>query len=1804
MPRFVDYFLIAGIGDDIETPLNPGDIITPTILHITPPEQWEDFGLPPQITNICLPDGWSALSYCPKPIFVTNVLTDAVGFHSYCTSLLYYERSNTQVFVPKVLAVVSRYSYVQNYRDCLVAIFEKLRLATTKSNYHAAENIISQLIYDNYTTEPGSERFIINLGENKSVVYPPLSQTIPPTDDCVAILLKLAGIDNLIRLFGAFLLENKIVFTSKSYTYLYKCTYGLMSLIYPLKYKHIFIPILPKTASDIISVPSPFVIGIHSSFKIDPSQNQYVIIMNLDTGLLICNDSDLIPPMPEPYYSDTEQLLVSIARSDLATIDQVYPEKTPLNNRVLDKKIRACFFYLITRLLAGYRPCTTFSRFVPVPIMRFHTTLFSDRRALQKCDFLNKFFSTTLFDSFISERGPTFRYCDYFDKIINDFGYTSAKLELDTQINKIEKISKSKNENTYKIIKEKVPINIDLFQHDMVFDTCCRLKEMMSECISLIFENQISEALKLIQPVLSCLSSPSQSCKIALINEIIKCGNERITVISSTQLSLLCRLLNFILDKDKSDTCYSCSSLILKLSSHFCMDFARTHQYMYTFLQDHIIWKDLSFWLNFFFFELQSYLLFMYGKSNSVSSSIAHSMNQIDTPKSIVHPGLKDTLVALDVGARIVSEFELLTDEGKAQSQHAESSYIHSKITEVLHKIVYMQMDMESVKNILEKEASKKDSAQPQIANFQEIELFMKKFLQSVDKYVKLKNNMLFSLQEQISSIIESQYELSRKICCFKKETLAVELSAKFKPVLFYENEHPSCSIMGYVFYKKPSSNIEYDQVGSLSLLPARGILYVTNRRLIFMGQPIDPFLSDFVVHISLPVKSVSKFKVIETGLIEFDDHLKYTQIVQIRTKTCFGILFAVSENVPTDIIDQVKKSVKASISDISKNLKSTTRLKNDSNSIPYRVSFSSSNNKETSFSDLDLEKNTLRNIDVAPKTKLNKLTTKAGDMIKRVGQFSTTRKKRMKETISLHKDYTPFNIISDKEAMLRNPNLSEFYRMGVIPDSDKIKPLWRVTTVNRNHAISSTIPEYIMVSLFFQEKLFSPITKMFRQKRIPVCTYVSGLLCHDDKNSPKVIGLFRSESPWRNISLAPPLKSIQTSKNCPELTTMFDGIINTLDVPRSKYLQGGFSFRNLFKDQLNLYNMSKLFSVEVNLWTPTILYIFYDRNFARSASIKGISLVPSDFLTSNDIKKSYELFQRAFFPPAPKEKAKKPFLDIVHESKWLLYISKAISFATSVAFLGDVCVSSSLISFSTGVDLTSVLVSLIQIILDPHYRTFNGFQKLIEKDWLEYHYNFYGKNFVQFSPVFIFFLDCVYQLTFQFPYAFEFNTYYLNFISYHNFTGKFDTFMFGNDSVEQAAEEIIDSNQPDYAQDPDDIAFDKISMSAQSFDFTNSPHSIFKCIQIHTESCTVFHNLFYDNNFKGVIYPQCSVSGIEIWPFYYVHNFQNCCNYHLDMINPENFYNAQSNQLTGLKSKSITSNDQVFISSQTISGPLNGMTYSYIGDGTPFVLDSISSKLYEINCLKNELEQPTSFVNEYLTISQNAYFEDKLLFSSNRLIEFLYYRSLSYRYVEQPKNIKNDAEKPDNSLHVLTKLEHFFPCFCCVCGSCTTGSEGMVYCYKCGRYMHVGCQIYSTMICDSYLQKLNEDSSSRSKESSPSSEYHLMEDSNVIFGKLYTRKGLKNNWFPNFFAFNKKAHSFNVYKDHDINTLPVHSFHSSQLSSCREIKNLPTNIPKELHNTSGAFELKIKKKTELYLTPIKEEAGCWVRTITKYMNG
>ncbi|ETO21917.1 hypothetical protein RFI_15287 [Reticulomyxa filosa] len=206
----------------------------------------------------------------------------------------------------------------------------------------------------------------------------------------------------------------------------------------------------------------------------------------------------------------------------------------------------------------------------------------------------------------------------------------------------------------------------------------------------------------------------------------------------------------------------------------------------------------------------------------------------------------------------------------------------------------------------------------------------------------------------------------------------------------------------------------------------------------------------------------------------------------------------------------------------------------------------------------------------------------------------------------------------------------------------------------------------------------------------------------------------------------------------------------------------------------------------------------------------------------------------------------------------WLNYVRSIL--ATSIAIVSMIHLEqkSVLVHCSDGWDRTSQLCSIAQILLDPYFRTIKGLCVLIEKDWISFGHKF-RERFGHFdedgerSPVFLQFLDCLYQLVRQFPTIFEYNVNLLNFIGYHVTSCRFGTFLANNER-------------------------ERISMKLHCK--TPSIWSyIFECVQREqshslssSSTCCYLSEQFVNHQYKpclDVLFPDHRAIQLSLWPFY-----------------------------------------------------------------------------------------------------------------------------------------------------------------------------------------------------------------------------------------------------------------------------------------------------------------------------------------------
>ncbi|XP_059727293.1 myotubularin-related protein 11 isoform X2 [Haemorhous mexicanus] len=147
---------------------------------------------------------------------------------------------------------------------------------------------------------------------------------------------------------------------------------------------------------------------------------------------------------------------------------------------------------------------------------------------------------------------------------------------------------------------------------------------------------------------------------------------------------------------------------------------------------------------------------------------------------------------------------------------------------------------------------------------------------------------------------------------------------------------------------------------------------------------------------------------------------------------------------------------------------------------------------------------------------------------------------------------------------------------------------------------------------------------------------------------------------------------------------------------------------------------------------------------------------------------------------------AEEKWLSALEGTRWLDHVRSCLRKAVEVASLlaGKRC--SVVLQEPSDRDLNCLLASLVQLLGDPHARSLPGFQSLVQREWVAAGHPFPRRLGLlcqdsprEEAPVFLLFLDCTWQLLWQFPADFGFTEAFLLALHDSSFSPYFSTFRF-----------------------------------------------------------------------------------------------------------------------------------------------------------------------------------------------------------------------------------------------------------------------------------------------------------------------------------------------------------------------------------------------------------------------------------------
>ncbi|XP_041643777.1 myotubularin-related protein 3 isoform X3 [Cheilinus undulatus] len=337
----------------------------------------------------------------------------------------------------------------------------------------------------------------------------------------------------------------------------------------------------------------------------------------------------------------------------------------------------------------------------------------------------------------------------------------------------------------------------------------------------------------------------------------------------------------------------------------------------------------------------------------------------------------------------------------------------------------------------------------------------------------------------------------------------------------------------------------------------------------------------------------------------------------------------------------------------------------------------------------------------------------------------------------------------------------------------------WRISDINSKFRLCPSYPQQLLVPAWITDKELENVAAFRSWKRFPAVVY---------RHQTTGAVIARCGQPevswwgWRNADDEHLVQSIAKacaidSSSCKQLTN------------------GGYSNGSDLSDTDFESSMTNSSEVETLAIQPPKLLILDARSYAAAVAnrAKGggcecpeyypnCEVVFMGMANIHSIRKSFQSLR--FLCTQMPDPAN--WLSALESTKWLQHLSLLLKAALLVVNAVDRDHRPVLVHCSDGWDRTPQIVALSKLLLDPYYRTIEGFQVLVETEWLDFGHKFadrcgHGENSEDLNercPVFLQWLDCVHQLQRQFPCSFEFNEAFLVKLVQHTYSCLFGTFL------------------------------------------------------------------------------------------------------------------------------------------------------------------------------------------------------------------------------------------------------------------------------------------------------------------------------------------------------------------------------------------------------------------------------------------
>ena len=274
--------------------------------------------------------------------------------------------------------------------------------------YNFSHDLASKSLVSIYPEKSPDPRFIESIVNEGISLCTSTSEQLPDVQFDVAHFFHLLGPRVALDCIAFALAECKVLFHSRNVSKLPIICESIRALIYPFKWSHVFVPVIPAVLLDLVQAPVPFILGIHTSRLqfIAYDFLKDVIVINCDTGSI---DRSRLSSKVASFPSDIDRWLMlaskmilypSICFEDSATAPLCSGNQRGMGPVSASQQLQVLIFDMMMGILRHVPSCLFFvNKRTPV----FNRPLFMSKFASSESSaFLDVITNSNSFHQFIA----------------------------------------------------------------------------------------------------------------------------------------------------------------------------------------------------------------------------------------------------------------------------------------------------------------------------------------------------------------------------------------------------------------------------------------------------------------------------------------------------------------------------------------------------------------------------------------------------------------------------------------------------------------------------------------------------------------------------------------------------------------------------------------------------------------------------------------------------------------------------------------------------------------------------------------------------------------------------------------------------------------------------------------------------------------------------------------------------------------------------------------------------------------------------------------------------------------------------------------------------------------------------------------------------------------------------------------------------------------------------------------------------------------------------------------------------------